>query len=311
MDTEKCQSDDDHRKWFNVLPILFMLSILWTSTSVLKGNEPRPVVEMTQIPEITVQRDAVYGKILGAGLLADIAYPKQSVKMPVILSLHGGRWMRGDKTNNGAIDVEQWAMMGFFSMVIDYRLRGCSMPPACYQDVQCAIRYLHAHAAEYNIDEDRIFLIGQSAGGHMVSLAATLGNGKFAKTGGWEDARDDFCASICVSGPHDLLTCPWGNLWTPVGEEDAAAREYASPIKHVSKTMKPLLIFHADNDKSVPIANALAMVEVLKAADAPHVFHHYETSGHMGITPEVIEKSLAFIQAVSPRAEVSANRSSR
>jgi hypothetical protein len=41
------------------------------------------------------------------------------------------------------------------------------------------------------------------------------------------------------------------------------------------------------------------MVEVLKAKGAPHVFHHYPTAGHMNITPEVIEKSLAFIRDVS------------
>ncbi|WP_437206955.1 alpha/beta hydrolase fold domain-containing protein [Planctomicrobium sp. SH664] len=253
-------------------------------------------------PEIVCKEDVVYGRVLGAGLLADIAYPKSEKKIPAILSVHGGRWSRGTKKDNGAINVQQWAEMGFFAMTIDYRLRTCSPPPACYQDVQCAIRYIHAHAAEYNIDEDRIFLIGQSAGGHMVSLAATLGNNDFAKTGGWEDARDDFCASICVSGPHDLLTCPWGNLWTPQGVDSTVAREHASPIRHVSAQMRPLLIFHADNDKSVPIANALAMVEELKAKSAPHVFHHYETAGHMGITPEVITRSLEFINSVSDKA---------
>lgn len=255
--------------------------------------------EKSASPEIVSQQDIVYGRVLGAGLLADIAYPKSDSKTPAILSLHGGRWMRGDKTNNGAIDVKQWAGLGFFAMTIDYRLRDCSPPPACYQDVQCAIRFLHEHAEKYNIDEDRIFLIGQSAGGHMVSLAATLGNGDLPKTGGWPDARDDFRASICVSGPHDLITCPWGNLWTPKDVDPIAAREHASPIRQITPRMRPLLIFHADNDKSVPIDNALSMVEALKAAQAPHVFHRYPTAGHMDITPEVIEKSLAFIESVS------------
>lgn len=251
-------------------------------------------------PEIVSQKDVIYGQVLGAALLADVAYPQAArTKTPAILSIHGGRWMRGTKRDNGVINVDQWAGFGFFAMTIDYRLRGCSAPPACYQDVQCAIRFLHANAAKYNIDEDRIFLIGQSAGGHMVSLAATMGNGDYPKTGGWEMARDDFRASICVSGPHDLTTCPWGNLWTPADIEPMKARELASPIRYASPSMKPLLIFHADNDKSVPIANALAMVKVLEAKKCPYVFHHYETAGHMSVTPEVIEKSLEFIQKVS------------
>lgn len=275
-----------------------LVLVLLGPSSLLRAEDtPRP--ESAPPVEIVSQRDIVYGRVLGAGLLADIAYPKAPQKTPAILSMHGGRWMRGDKTNNGAILVDEWARLGFFAMAIDYRLRDCSPPPACYQDVQCAIRFLHANAEKYNIDEDRIFLIGQSAGGHMVSLAATLGNGDWPKTGGWETARDDIRGSICVSGPHDLVTCPWGNLWTPKDVDPLAAREAASPIRHVTATMRPLLIFHADNDKSVPVANALAMVEVLKAKGAPHVFHHYPTAGHMNITPEVIEKSLAFIRDVS------------
>lgn len=244
--------------------------------------------------------DLIYGRVLGAGLLADIAYPKYSEeKIPAILSMHGGRWSRGTKRDNGAIDVKEWAGRGFVAMTVDYRLRACSPPPACYQDVQCAIRFLHANAEKYHIDEDRIFVIGQSAGGHMAALAATLGNGEFPRTGGWEEARDDIRGAICISGPHDLLTCPWGNLWTPNNIDPMIAQEYASPIRHVSDMMRPLVIFHADNDKSVPIDNALSMVEVLKAKNAPYVFHHYTTAGHMNPTPEVVEKSLEFISSVS------------
>ncbi|MEI8040893.1 MAG: alpha/beta hydrolase [Verrucomicrobiota bacterium] len=251
-------------------------------------------------PDIVSQKDITYGQVLGAALLADIAHPKSPKgKLPAILSVHGGRWMRGTKRDNGAINVDQWAGLGFVAMTIDYRLRGCSPPPACYQDLQCAVRYLHAHAGQYHIDENRIFLIGQSAGGHMVSLAATMGNGDLPKTGGWETARGDFRAAICVSGPQDLKALSWGNLWTPVGIDPQTAKELASPIPYANPGMQPLLIFHADNDKSVPIANALAMVKVLEERKCPHQFHHYETAGHMKISPDVIEKSLDFIRKVS------------
>jgi len=267
--------------------------------TVCRADEPQ---ERPAAPGIVSRPDVVYGRILGAALVADIAYPKSAHKLPAILSVHGGRWIRGTKRDNHAIDVEQWAGLGFFAMTIDYRLRDLSAPPACYQDLQCAIRFLHAHAATYGIDEDRIFLIGQSAGGHMVALAATMGNGDLPKTGGWETARDDFRAAICVSGPHDLVTLPWGDLWTPPGVDPLQAREQASPIRHVHAGMKPLLMFHADNDHSVPIDNALAMIEVLRARNAPHEFHHSPDAGHMGITPEVIEKSLAFIRTCSAAA---------
>jgi acetyl esterase/lipase len=135
--------------------------------------------------------------------------------------------------DTGAIDVGQWAGFGFVAMSIDYRLVTCSPAPACYQDMLCAIRWVHANAATYGIDADQIFLIGMSAGGHMVSLAATLGNGNFPLSGGWDDFPASFLAAISVSGTYDLVKLDWGAGWVPPGEPFPLAREYASPIRHV------------------------------------------------------------------------------
>jgi acetyl esterase/lipase len=187
-------------------------------------------------------------------------------------------------------------------MSVDYRLVGCTPAPACYQDVQCAIRYVHAHAKELNVDTKRIFLVGQSAGGHMVSLANTLGDGPYKRTGGWEDASNSVCAVISVAANYELNTLSWGNIWTPTGANPMEARHLASPVNHVSKEMKPLLILHSDNDRSVPIGNALGMVEALKKSSAVHTFHRYPTAGHMGITDEVIKRSLEFIELHSAAA---------
>ena len=68
----------------------------------------------------------------------------------------------------------------------------------------------------------------------------------------------------------------------------------------VAKDSKPLLVMHSDNDRSVPIANALTMVEILEKTGAKHTFHRYPEMGHMGINQEVIDKSLAFIKEQSP-----------
>lgn len=254
-------------------------------------------------PKIIQKEDVVYGRVHGAGLLADIAYPESKQPLPALISVHGGRWVGGHKRDTSTIKVEQWAGFGFFAMSIDYRLKTATPAPACYQDFQCAIRYVHAHAADYNIDVKRIFLIGQSAGGHMVSLAATLGDGPYPRTGGWEKASNDFRAAISVAAPYDLVTLDWGNLWTPPEAAPEAARIQASPIRHVTKQMKPLLILHSDNDRSVPIANALSMIETLEKTGAPHRFHRYPEMGHMQINDEVIAKTRAFIQEESARSQ--------
>jgi acetyl esterase len=248
--------------------------------------------------KLIVQEDLVYGRVQGAGLLADVAYPEGKGPFPVILSVHGGRWFRESKVTHSAIKVRPWAGFGFFAMSIEYRLIGCTPAPACYQDVLCAIRWLHAHATNYPLDPRRIFLMGQSAGGHMVSLAATLGAGPFPLTGGWEDQKHDFRAALCVSAPYELTKLDWGSGWTPVGQEPVVARQLASPINHVSATMKPLLVMHSDDDPSVTVQQALDMVQALEKAKVRHRFVHHKDKGHMAITDDVIREARAFIAEI-------------
>src|ERR1700733_8266706 len=171
----------------------------------------------------------VYGYVDGASLLADIARPKSKAKLPLVLSVHGGRWYYGTRRDTGAIDVPQWAGFGFVAMSIDYRLVTCTPAPACYQDMLCAIRWAHANAEAYGIDAARIFLLGMSAGGHRVSLAATLGEGKVPKSGG----PMDFRAAICLSGCYDLSKLDRDAEWVPAGGTFPQAREDACPLRHV------------------------------------------------------------------------------
>ena len=243
----------------------------------------------------------IYGEVLGAGLLADIAVPsKTEAPFPVILGVHGGRWHYSNRSKLGAaIDVEQWAELGFFAMSIDYRLVTCTPAPACYQDTLCAIRWVHAHADEYQLDRNRILLTGMSAGGHLVSLAATLGEGPFAKTGGWEDQPCNFRAAISVSGAYDLLKLDWACGWITPGVPWDQARRQASPIEHVSANSKPMLIFHSDDDRSIPVAQAEGMTAALTESNVRHRFLRYRDRGHIQLTRDfVIEESLDFIREV-------------
>jgi acetyl esterase/lipase len=252
--------------------------------------------------KVVAQKDLIYGRVEGSALLADLAVPDSAGLRPAIISIHGGRWRAGNRTDASSIKVEQWAEFGFVAMSIDYRLVGGSPAPAAYLDTLCAIRWVHAHAEEYRIDPNRIYLIGQSAGGQLVSLVATLGDGPFPKTGGWEKARSDVRAVVSVAGPYELNSLSWGNLWTPVSGTVEEARTLASPIAHVSATTKPTLVIHSDDDKSVPIGQAVDMVERLKKAGVHHRFVHYTDRGHMGITEEVIKEARAFIGEVERSA---------
>jgi acetyl esterase/lipase len=250
---------------------------------------------------IVTRTDVIYGRVEGSALLANLAYPDGPGPRAAILSVHGGRWRAGYRTDASSIKVAQWAEFGFFAMSIDYRLVGGSPAPAPYLDMRCAMRWIHAHAGDYGIDPERVYLIGQSAGGHLVSLAATLGEGPYPKAGGWDQARDDIRAVVSVAGPYELNTLSWGNLWTPIAGNVEEARRLASPLTHVSVTTKPILIIHSDDDKSVPVQQAVDMFERLKAAGVRHKFVHYTDRGHMGITDEVVKEARAFIAEIEPK----------
>ncbi len=250
---------------------------------------------------VVVRRtDVIYGRVQGAALLADLAFPEGDDVKPAILYVFGGRWRSGSRVNNQGNweRLANLAESGFFTMTIDHRLVGGSPAPAPYEDTLCAIRWLHAHAGEYGVDQNRIFLIGNSSGGHLVALAATLGDGPFARAGGWEKSRSDFRAAISVAAPYDLNTLSWGNLWTPVSGDVEAARRQASPNFQIGPNSRPLLVIHSDDDQSVPITQALDMVDALKAAKVLHKFVRYANRGHVGLTDEVLHEAQVFIDEI-------------
>jgi len=252
---------------------------------------------LAQTP-VRVENDIIYSRTDGSAVLADIAYPVVGADRPAIIYVHGGRWRAGERDYRDALQLAQWAGMGYFAMTVDYRLVGATPAPAAYQDVQTAIRWVHAHAAEYSIDVDRVYLIGDSSGGHLVALAATLGEGPFERVGGWSDARSDVRAVISVAGPHELNTLSWGDLWTPLEGDVQEARRLASPIHNLGPNTRPILVIHSDDDRSVPIQQAVDMVAALDAAGIQHRFVHYSDAGHMRITDDVIKETLAFIAEV-------------
>ncbi len=261
-----------------------------------------PTAVSVQVP-VTVETDVIYSRTRGSAVLADIAYPVDGENLPVILYVHGGRWRAGQRVNDAGLQVAEWAGRGFFAMTIDYRLVGASPAPAAYQDVQTAIRWVHAHADEYRIDQDRIYLIGNSSGGHLVALVATLGEGPYERVGGWDNARSDVRAVVSAAGPYELNTLSWGNLWAPVEGDIHEARRIASPIHQIGPATKPILIVHSDDDRSVPIQQAVDMAAALAAAGIHHSFVHYEDRGHMSVTDEVTEHTLAFIAELEGRSD--------
>lgn len=240
--------------------------------------------------EVEVIKDVVYGKGGGEDLLLDLVKPKDNggAPRPGIVFLHGGGWKGGDK-NAGIWILETLARRGYVGVTINYRLTGKAKWPAQIEDCKCAVRFLRAKAAEYNIDPDHIGTWGGSAGGHLAAmLGLTSGMKEFEGKGGWEGQSSSVQAVLAESGVFDLYAWKkkdpkgvWGMIRDLVGgdtEEFKDAMNKASPITYVSKTAPPFLVVSGDKDAihflSVDFSTALkaagGTVEFVTVKDGEH-----------------------------------------
>ena len=200
------------------------------------------------------QTDIEYGKAGGQSLRLDAHVPDGAGPFPVVLVVHGGGWSGGDKTNWTAPFLDSLTKAGNFTWFsIDYRLAPTNRWPACFEDVQTAIRWVKTHAKEFKGDPDRLALLGYSAGGHLVCHAAVL-------------AKDDTRVQAVVgfAAPTDMvadnerrggLSSSMTNLLNrskTIDEPTRAVLREISPLTYVKPGLPPFLLVHGTEDKSVP-----------------------------------------------------------
>lgn len=121
-------------------------------------------------PEI----DLAYGREAGQRL--DVYYPDGclAARCPVVMWVHGGGWRNGDKGTKGARDLAAtWENAGAVVVTLNYRLTPDVVHPAHVQDVAAGIAWTRANIGRYGGDPRRLFLLGHSAGAHLVALVAT------------------------------------------------------------------------------------------------------------------------------------------
>ena len=93
---------------------------------------------------------------------------------PVVIWVHGGGWRNGDKDNlSGKRLCKSWANHGVTMVNLNYRLTPSVVHPAHVEDVAAGIAWVHENIARFGGDSKRIFLLGHSAGAHLVALVAT------------------------------------------------------------------------------------------------------------------------------------------
>jgi len=206
----------------------------------------------------------------------DIAFSRKGDPRPLLVWIHGGAYMGGDKAENHAIWGELMKR-GYAVATINYRLSGDAKWPAQITDGKAAIRFLRAHAKEYNLAPDRIAVWGSSAGGHLAALVGASGGAKQFDVGGHLDQSSAVSCAVDLFGPVDFEKMPKfsspdspeARLWGKATADAIDLAREASPLTYLSRETPLILILHGDADGVVELSQSELFAAALKRAGAP------------------------------------------
>jgi acetyl esterase/lipase len=219
----------------------------------------------------------------------DIYYPASGGPWPVLFYVHGGSWMEGDKAEG-----EGWRGMndsGYLVVSVNYRMAAEGKFPVMIEDLKCALRFLRAHRAEYNLDPDRIGAIGASAGAHLVALLGTADESAGWDEGEYADQSSRVRAVVCQSGIYDLTVKVPAGIGTPIfyafgalAGKESPEMLAASPVTYIDSADPPFLILHGTQDGVLPVEQAEIMHTRLTEAGVPSTLVIVENGDH-GLQP--------------------------
>jgi acetyl esterase/lipase len=254
-----------------------------------------PKLKATFPAGVTGHPDIVYSTIGGfRPLTLDLYTPaKSAAARPLVIYIHGGGWMGGTSRNAAAYAnfpavMADLASRGYVVASVNYRLGGEAKFPAATEDVDAAIRWLRAHAADYGIDKARVAIWGGSAGGQLAALAATdcsAGDGK---------AESDCVQAAAIwYGVFDIPALPNGG--PPYFAGNGAK---ASAVTFLDANDPPFLLIHGTDDKTVPVTQSREMIGKLKALGVTSEFIELPGIDHSWIGKTPAETTAAHLKAL-------------
>ncbi|MBI1730172.1 alpha/beta hydrolase [Candidatus Acetothermia bacterium] len=213
----------------------------------------------------------------------DLYRPIGLEKAPVLLFIHGGSWREGDKSIYTYLG-RTFASQGFLTVIANYRLTPQVQHPVHVQDVARAFSWIYANISQYSGDPNKIFMMGHSAGGHLVALLAL--DERYLQAEGL--ATTLIRGVIPVSGVFDLTQFP-PTLFADVFTSDPDTRKDASPISHVDDQQPPFQIIYAQYDEPTLDTQAQALYQsVHDHGSQAHIAEipnkdHITIIGHIGL----------------------------
>lgn len=242
--------------------------------------------------EVRRTEDVVYGRKDGMALTMDVFQPSKSNGGGILFLVNGG-WLSSKDTplmvTVRPSDYQIFLERGYTVFAVVTSSQPRFKIPEQIQDVQRAVRFIRAHAKRFDVNPQRLGVVGASSGGHLtLSLAARGGTGNPQAVDPVERESSEVQAAACFFPPIDFLNYG-GPGKSGVGEGPLAPLEIAfgskglsadarvelgreiSPIYHVSSKLPPTLIIHGDQDEVVPLEQSERFVQRANEVKAPAV----------------------------------------
>lgn len=257
-----------------------------------------PLMLKQGLDEVVVETDVVFARRPSGALKLDIyrtrdAQGKASAAArPAVVVIHGGSWKSGDRKQLG-LYAASLARRGYVAYAVEYRLAPKHPWPAQWEDVRDAVLWLKKNAATQGIDPDRVGAIGYSAGGHLATMLATIG-----QLSADPDQPGLNAGVRCVAAggaPCDFSNMPPENTFLKywlgaTRKEKPEVYLHASPLQQVSKATAPIFFFNGSLDMVVRPNSARSFSEKLIAMGIDSALHLVPGAGH--ITAALDDKAL-------------------
>lgn len=237
-------------------------------------------------PAVEVIRHIPYGPH-GVRQQLDIYRPRHIPEggCPVVLQIHGGAWMLGDKRSQAQPLMYHLASRGWICVAANYRLSPSVAFPTHLTDCKKALCWIREQGAQYGMDTDFVAVTGGSAGGHLTALMGLTANRPELQED-HPDTDTSLQAAVPFYGVYDFLvrfnqhpnkqvyqSFLRGKVMHETLEQNPALWDLASPVAQVHADAPPFMVLHGTHDSLAVVEDGRVFVEKLReSSNAPVVY---------------------------------------